>query len=245
MADTAGMIDTTARAGPSHAAPTRWAGAAGIAFVVLFVAAALMGNTPNSNASDATWTSYFASSGHRTTMIVAGFLLVLAALCLLVFFSALWSRVADARGGRRTSPLPLVAAGAGGAALAVGAVLSVSVAGGMIFGSLPEPSAAILRMMGQIGWPVAMVAGMFAVALAIVAIAVQARSAGAFGTAMTVFSIIMAVITLASFLFFPLLAPLLWVLVTSIVLIRRPALARRAPLPAPPSPDGPPVPAYH
>lgn len=248
MADTAGLIDTTARAGPSHAAPSRWAGAVGVGFVVLFVAGALMDNTPQTNASDAKWISYYASSGNRATLLVAGFLLVLAALCLLAFFSVLWNRVAAAREGRRTNPLPVVAAAAGGAGIAIGAFLSASIAGGMVFGNLPEPAPAIMRLVEQLGFPLLMVAGMFAVALAIAAVSLQAKAAGAFGTGMTVFSLIMAVITLGSFYFIPLLAPLLWVLVTSIILIRRPALARREPsgTPATPSsPDGPAVPAYH
>jgi hypothetical protein len=46
-------------------------------------------------------------------------------------------------------------------------------------------------------------------------------------------------------LFIPLLAPLAWVLVASIILIRRPALVRSRELSGTPSsPDGPAVPAY-
>jgi hypothetical protein len=239
MADTAGIIDATARAG-TRSGPSRWAGVSGIAFVVLFLVSALMNSTPNGNDSDAKWTSYFASSSHRVTLLVAGFLLVIAALCLMVFFATLWTRVAETSRGRRTNPLAIVAAGTGAAGIAIGAVLSVGVAGGMIFGSLPEPSASILRVMDQLGWPVVMVAGMIPFALAIAVVSLQARAAGAFGAGLTVFSLVMAVITLASFLFFPLLAPLLWVLVVSIVLIRRPGLIR-----APSSPPATPsIPVY-
>jgi hypothetical protein len=56
----------------------------------------------------------------------------------------------------------------------------------------------------------------------------QARAAGAFGKGMTIFGLVVAVITLFSFVFFPVLAPLIWVVTVSIILIRRPALARAA-----------------
>jgi hypothetical protein len=44
----------------------------GIAFVVLFVASVFMDNTPNANATDAAWTSYFASAGNRGSAVAAG-----------------------------------------------------------------------------------------------------------------------------------------------------------------------------
>ena len=43
---------------------------------------------------------------------------------------------------------------------------------------------------------------------------------------MTIFSLIVAVLTVFSFQFFPVLAPLIWAVTVSVVLIRRPALVR-------------------
>jgi len=66
---------------------------------------------------------------------------------------------------------------------------------------------------------------MLALALAVASLALQARAAGAFSTGMTIFSLIVAGITVFSFQFFPVLAPLAWALAVSITLIRRPTLA--------------------
>jgi hypothetical protein len=54
--------------------------------------------------------------------------------------------------------------------------------------------------------PLIFVGGMLALALAVASLALQARAAGAFGTGMTIFSLVMAGITVFSFQFFPVLA---------------------------------------
>ncbi len=61
-----------------------------------------------------------------------------------------------------------------------------------------------------------------------IGLALQARAVGAFGRGLTIFSLIVAVFTVFAFEFFPVLAPLIWVLTISVVLIRRPALVRAA-----------------
>jgi hypothetical protein len=102
----------------------------------------------------------------------------------------------------------------------------------MIFGSMPEPSPGILRVMEDAGTPLVFVGGMIALAVSVASLSLQARAAGAFGKGLTVFSLIMAVLTVFSFEFFPVLAPLIWVLTVSIVLIRRPTLVRAGGEPA-------------
>ena len=62
---------------------------------------------------------------------------------------------------------------------------------------------------------------MIAIALAVALLTLQARRGGPFGSKMTVFILVMAVITLASFELFPLLAILIWCIVAGIVLARR------------------------
>jgi hypothetical protein len=193
----------------------------GVAFAVLFFVAFNLSNTPDNEASDAKWTNYFASSGNRTSLIVSGFLFVVAALCLLWFLTMLWSRIAAAQRPESLNPLPLAAATVAAAAIAIGGVLNAVVAGAMAFGSSPEPSPDILRFADNLGYPVIAVAGMFATALAIAGLSLQARRVGVFGKGLTTFGVIVALITLASFLFFPMLLMLIWFLVVGVVLSRR------------------------
>jgi hypothetical protein len=131
-----------------------------VAFVVLFIAGFATMNTPNANASNKKWVDFFASSGNQISLVVSGFLFVLAGLCLLWFLSVVWSRVAAARRPESTSPLPLLTAGVAAVSIAIGGVFNAIIAGAMIFGGkLPEPRADILRVFGQISFPLIAVAG--------------------------------------------------------------------------------------
>jgi hypothetical protein len=180
-------------------------------------------NTPDANASNKKWLDYFASSGNQIAQVVSAFLFVLAGLCLLWFLTVVWSRVAAARRPEATSPLPLLAAGVAAVSIAIGGVFNAIIAGAMIFGNgkLPEPRADILRVFGQISFPLIAVAGMIAFALALGCLSLQARRAGVFGGGLTIFSLVVAVLALFSFIFFPMLLVLVWFLVVSVVLLRR------------------------
>lgn len=197
----------------------RWAPLSGIAFVVLFFFAFFMTNMPDANASDAKWHSYFANSGNRATLLIAGFLMVLAALCLLSFLTMLWGRAA-ARTPEAPHHLPLVAAGVGAACLAVGGILSATIAGAMVFGSMPEPSAGILRFADQLAFPVIAVAGMWAVALSVAGISLQAHRAGLIGSGMRTFGLVTAAFTVVSLFFFPMVVLLVWCLIVGVRLLR-------------------------
>ncbi len=230
MADTAqGDLRTTGTAQrPARPGWPGWAPLSGIAFVVLFVASVFMDNTPDANASNAAWTSYFASAGHRGTALASGFLGVAAALALLSFLVIIWTRVAAVSRPGAASPLPIAAATMSAACIAVGSLLQALIPGSMIFNSLPEPSPGIIRVFSEAAGPLILVGGMLALALAVASLTLQARAAGAFGKGMTIFSLIVAVLTVFSFQFFPVLAPLIWAVTVSVVLIRRPALVRAA-----------------
>ena len=82
----------------------RLAAAAGLAFVVLYVAAFALGIEVGE--SDRKILAYYANSGHRAKEIVAFFLIAGAALALIVFTSALRSLIARSRAERcsRRSP---------------------------------------------------------------------------------------------------------------------------------------------
>jgi hypothetical protein len=222
------QADAPTRAAPSAHRVTRstwarWAPLSGVAFVVLVVAGFSTMNTPDADASNKKWIDFFASSGNQISMVVSGFLLVLAGLCLLWFLTTVWSRIAAARRPEPLSPLALGAAGVSAAAIAVGGVMNAVIPGGMLFakGKLPEPSAEFLRVFSQISFPLIAVAGMIAAALAIGVLSTQARQAGVFGKGLTIFSLVVAVVALFSFIFFPMLLVLVWFLVASVALLRR------------------------
>ena len=216
----------TTGASPANGSTTRsrwarWEPLTGIGFVVLFVAGVLTSNSLNANDSNLKWLNYYASSGNQIRLLVSGFLFVLASMCLVLFITSLWSRIAAARRPHATSPLPLVAAGVGAAGIALGGVFGATVPGAMIFGQLRLPSADILRLASNLSFPAIAVAGMFGVALALGGIAVQAHRAGLFGRRFAIIGVVVGVITIFSFAFFPMAATVIWFLVVSIMLLRR------------------------
>jgi hypothetical protein len=214
---------------------SRWAPVTGIAFVVLFVVAFYINQAPGDGASNAEWQKTYSNSGNQVLFVVSGFMLVLASLCLLAFVHSLWMRIAAARRPQETSRLPRSAAGLAATSIALGAVLAATVPGTMIFrahlaaGQLRLPSADILRLTAAAFFAFVSVAGMFGVALVIAGLGVQARSAGLFGRWFATTSIVVAILTLFSFGYYPMIAPMLWFLVVSIMLLRRNSVVGKSP----------------
>jgi hypothetical protein len=195
----------------------------GVLFVVTFVVGFMLTNTPNSDASDKEWHDYFADRGHQVGLLVSGFLLAIAGVLLLSFLTALWRRVNAAESPANRDPLALGAAAMAGALVAAGGVINTVIPGAIIFQSLHVPSADVLRLVDNMGFPIMMVGGMFATALAIVALTLQASRSGYFGRLLSVFSYVAALAAIAAFLFFPVAIVLIWALVVSIVMVRRPS----------------------
>ena len=121
-----------------------------------------------------------------------------------------------------TSPLPLVAAGVAAACMAFGGVLMAYIAGSELSGSYPLPSVDLLRFSNGFGFIVTGIPGMAATALCIAVLAGQARRTGVFGPKMAAFSWLVAAVLLLSYLFVPIAALLVWIVVCIIA-------ARRAP----------------
>ncbi len=202
----------------------RWAPLTGIAFVVFFLGSVVASSPPSDKASDAKWVANYTGHTHVTQHLVTGVLLILAALCLLSFLSTTWARIAGHRPSGVISPIALVAAGVAATCIAVGGVLMGAIAA-TIQGTGRAPDPALLRFCNDVGFVMVGLPGMLATALAVTCLSVQGRHAGLFGRKMMIFGLFVAVVLLASLAFIPIVALLLWLIVTAVVLIRRPTVA--------------------
>jgi hypothetical protein len=197
----------------------RWEPLTGVGFIVLFVAGLVINNSPNPDESNATWHSYFADKGHQALVTIDGFLLVASGLCLLAFLSTIHQRIA-ARRGAAPSPLPIVVGGVAAAAIMIGGVAQAAVTGSMIFANLAEPGPDALRVAQAMGYPIIMVAGMFAASLSVAGLSIQAYSARILGGRLLTFGVVCAVGLLASVFFIPMVLLPIWVIAMTIVLMR-------------------------
>jgi hypothetical protein len=111
----------------------RWAALAGLAFVVLYVAAFALGIEVGN--SDREILDYYADSGNRAKEIVAFFLIAGAALAFVVFASGLRSLIARAEQG--TAPLAALA-WAGGTACAVLVLVGNAVSRATAFAAMDD-----------------------------------------------------------------------------------------------------------
>jgi hypothetical protein len=186
---------------------------AGIGFVVVFIVGVVSSSPPNNSASDAKWKANYTGTSNNVTHVVSGVCLILAALCLMTFLTGMWRRISSARPAGETSPLPLVAAGVAAACMAFGGILMAYIAGSQLSGTYPLPSADLLRLSNGLGFLVTGIPGMAATALSIAVLGYQARTAGVFGQKMAIFTWIVAALLLASYLFFPIVALMVWIVV--------------------------------
>lgn len=209
----------------------------GIAFVVFFLASVAVSSVPKNTASDVKWVAAYATHAKQAQHLTTGLLLVLAGLSLMTFLTHIWTRIVAAPGAQRVSPLPVVGAGVAAACIAVGGILMAASSGAALVSSQPIPGAQLLRFSNDAGFAMVGVAGMLAAAFSIACLSVQARAAGVFGRKLSRFSQIVAVILLASVLFVPIVALLIWLVVVAITLMRTetapaPTAKNADPLPA-------------
>lgn len=187
---------------------------AGIGFIVFFIGGVLSSSPPGNNASNAKWVANYTGSSNQWSHVLTGIFLILAALCLMTFLTAMWQRISAVRPAGTTSPLPLVAAGVAATLMALGGILMAYIAGSELSGAYPLPSADLLRFLNGLGFIVTGIPGMAATAFCIAVLAAQARRAGVFGPRMAVFTWIVAAALLLSYLFLPIAALMVWIVVS-------------------------------
>jgi Na+/melibiose symporter-like transporter len=197
----------------------RWGAALGIVGVALWAIGFAFGSqSPDTDSKDdAKITSWFTSSSHQNSQIVAFFVFLAGVLCFICFIAALRERLADAE-----DPRPRISQLAFGAGLISAAfwILSVVFLTGPAFLASDDASFVtadtyrVLGTMGYSSWVSATVVG---------AVVVWATSAVILRTRMLPrwwgwLGILIGVIQLAAVVFFPILLFWVWIAVTSVLL---------------------------
>lgn len=217
----------------------RSAMAAGVAFVVLFVAGVLLnfGNTPETKSSDTStvtaqkWVSYLSSTSHRTALIVSAYLLIVAGLAFVWFTIGLRARLAgNPAAGRLISNLGVLGAGAMSAAAMAGA----AVAGSVSFGNNPVPQDGdAIRIVMELFFPFLFVVFGLVSAVLIATVAIAVKRTGILPRWVAYTGWIAVLGSLAGVVFLPFVLPLLWYLIVSIMGLSRPSPAAAAVTPTP------------
>jgi hypothetical protein len=204
-----------------NAAMSKWAGAAGIGFAVLFFIGFGIGNTPRYDASNQAWVSWFHDSGHRASQIIGMFSMVAASLLLTVFFVVLLRRAVAAGGSRTAALIAGVAGTVMTGVLAVSAVIRSAISASVAFAPshFPVPTADVARTLDNLSVGLALVAGGFAGAVFVAALARTLRNTSVVPRWLVRAGYVVAVVLVGSFEFFPLVALLLWVLVVGVVML--------------------------
>lgn len=204
---------------------TKLAPWAGIAFFVFFPVGVLFSGTSlDSDDSDAKWRNWFDDKGHRVGMIIGIYILIVAAILFIVFAAGLLERFRTSGG----PSIPHRVAATTGTVFAgltmIAAIQLGGVAGNISFGGTDVPrDADIMRQ--TLGYGTVLVAGGITAAAFIAATTALARAAGVFAQWLVVVSYIAAVLLLVAGLFLPMAALPIWVLIVSIVLLRKSAAA--------------------
>jgi hypothetical protein len=206
---------------PPSVAMSKWAGAAGIAFAVLFFFGFGAGNTPKYDASNQAWVSWFHDSGHRASQIIGAFSTVVAALLLTVFFVVLLRRAVAAGGSRVAALIAAVAGTVMTGVFAVSAVIRTAISGGVTFAPnhFPVPSADVARTLDNLSVALVLVAGGLAGAVFVAALARALRNTSVVPRWLVRAGYVVAVLLVGSFEFFPFVALLLWVLVVGVAML--------------------------
>ena len=201
----------------------RWWPVSGLAFVALWVVCGwITDSTPDTGDDDAKIATYFTKNSHQTEGWV-GFLVVLAASLLFIWFLAkLRERMLKAEGGTGTLSAMAYGAGIGGVALwlvASGLVAAAAVSADDTTKFVLDPNTyRILNNAAYLIWA----SGSTIVLITVAATAAIARRSGLLPKWLAWLSFVVAASMLVSIFFIPFLVFLGWVLVVSVTLMVRP-----------------------
>jgi hypothetical protein len=200
----------------------------GVVFALLlfFGTGIMLGSTPDTSNKSADvvaqkWASFLADSGHRSSVIIGSFMIVVAAIALVWFASAFRVRFAPA--GAPLMGFAILAAG--GAAAAVMGPLAL--AGGHAFGNDPVAGDGnVIWMVFSLAFPALLVVFALASSALIATIVVVGR--GSLPMWLVIFGWIAVVAGLFGVEFLPMALVILWYLAAGIYGAVRPAPAAAA-----------------
>ena len=211
----------TARA---PAAPNRWPAIAGLAFVVFFVAGVVTSapDVPESDADLEKWVDWVTDSAHGTLALISALLLVIAAVLFVVFVVGVVQQIRSARGTESISAGVVLGLGILAAAAIVAAAIAINTGPVQYLfdDQLADPTdIQVFVQMQSLGY------GLLLVGMALPVAALIAITGASLRNVMprwfTIVSYIAAIIVLAAVIFIPLIAFPLWMIVASIVMLRR------------------------
>lgn len=196
----------------------------GIAFAVCFTAGMLLGrDTPDYDAADAEWTSWFDDGGNRAQQMGSAALLAIASLAFVVFLTGLCHRLRATRADNEGPTQVAWGSGllfAGCSALAGVALNAMAVA--VELGDVPIPAPDVLRAMEQLGFGMGLFAAPLFAALAVAAVSLAARPLAVLPSWLVIAGYVAAVVLIFSSLFIPLVVLPLWALVVAVWVGRHP-----------------------
>jgi hypothetical protein len=212
----------------------RWGPLTGLLSIPCLVVGSLMVlSQPQDSASDSSIVAYFAVHSHRVKGIAGLFVFLAGVLLLVAFLAVLRDRLVAAEGA--TGGLSALAFGAGLVSAGV-ATISMLLANGTMLAVTNSSHFRIdpntYRLLADTAY------GAWAASVMVAALVVWAASALALRTGVLPawwgrLGVVVGIAQLAAFLYFPFFAWLIWILVTSLLLIRRRDVARaRAAQPA-------------
>jgi hypothetical protein len=208
----------------------RWGPIAGIVFVVLFVVGLSLNNIPSADDSAAKIVNFYNDGGDRAQLIISSYLLWLAGLFFFWFLASLRARLLQVEGvpGRLTS----IVFGGGLvfiAMLMVAAACFASVAGDITFGDEKFVGLDGARFLPELGYPILLIAGVFAAIAMIDAASVLIMRTSVFPRWIAWFGFFAAVALLFAGFFLPLIVLPLWVIFVSVAMLRGPTVAEAVP----------------
>ena len=213
--------------------PRGWAG---IVFAVLYVAGMIVISGSPENADDkpfkdnptklaALWRAYYNDSGHRHAIVIGAFLIIAAAIAFVVFGNDL-RELLTSYGARTTGGLAFAGTIIFATVTPVGAIALAWIPGSKTFGDSPVPTGELNYMASQLGYGIMLLPGGAAAALTLVAGGFGGARSRALPAWLGWIGVVIgvALFFIAAF-FVPLVLLVLWVLITSIVMLRRPVPA--------------------
>ncbi len=209
----------------------RWAPLSGLVFLVLMVVGfSVAGSAPDPDASNAKIASFLAKDSSYHKAVASYFVLLAAVVALVWFFSVLRSRISDVEGTPgRLGALALAAGVASAAFLFIGISLFIvpAIAAHDAHKYALDPG--IYRLTNDLGYMI-WVASAVIGALVVWATSAAALKAGLLPRWYGWLSLVIGIVCLFGFFFFPILLYGLWIGVTGIVLT-----VRSTPAPTPPA----------